>query len=599
MKPRAATIAALLILAGTCIRLWHFFANRSLFIDEARLALNIGIRTPGELLQPLWLEQVAPVPFLLLVKGFVEIFGMHEMSLRLVSLLAGCALLPLMWRLASRLLQPPSALLALALVAFSPGMIRAANDAKPYSLDSCIAVGLLLLGLKVIDEAASERSIATAGCAAIIAVAFSFTGAMVASVVLLIAGVFAARQGNGRRIAIVGAGTVVTLAMLAIPYFTLYRVVGDSLYMREFWAESFLTGHLGHDVLLAVAFVWGWIGGNIDPLTRDTSIQSGLRISTILVLLVSLIGLWQLVRSKGWYVSTLLAGPIIIFVTLNALRAYPSVFRLELFAVPVVAILVSRGLVMSSDSLCKRVMLWFSAIPVGCVLGVMLASSLIPRLWPYFWQELSRVVLSVPESARLVYVNAGGAPGWAYYTTDWTKPDIPRLRWLLPSISAKGPAFENATTLAPPAAIETLRREGSKRVELVGSRTGVSIRPYDSVRSKPLHGWAEGEAERLLREGSPDAWLVFANNRWVENAFIGELEMRGAVVQSTVSAKGAAVLHVKFESNTTQSHRSERAKVRRDGQQSAHEAWDESCRHQRGRCCRQVGATTFRTEHEP
>ena len=108
---------ALIIGLGIAIRLWHLLANRSLYIDEARLALNIGSRSFSQLATPLDLEQIAPVPFLWAVKGTTLLFGMGEVALRLVPFLAGVALLPVLWETFRRVAKRNVALLALLLAA--------------------------------------------------------------------------------------------------------------------------------------------------------------------------------------------------------------------------------------------------------------------------------------------------------------------------------------------------------------------------------------------------------------------------------------------------------------------------------------------------
>ena len=84
----------LLLALGAGLRIGLFLGNRSLWIDEARLALNILHKGPRELLGPLEAGQAAPPGFLLLVKASEQIFGGGEPALRLVPLLWGLASLP-------------------------------------------------------------------------------------------------------------------------------------------------------------------------------------------------------------------------------------------------------------------------------------------------------------------------------------------------------------------------------------------------------------------------------------------------------------------------------------------------------------------------
>ena len=53
------------------MRIAPFWLDRSLWLDEAKLALNVLERSPARLFQPLDYEQAAPVGFLLLEKSEV------------------------------------------------------------------------------------------------------------------------------------------------------------------------------------------------------------------------------------------------------------------------------------------------------------------------------------------------------------------------------------------------------------------------------------------------------------------------------------------------------------------------------------------------
>ena len=100
---------------GIVLRVAQYLSDRSLWLDEALLALNIIDRPPSELLGPLDFNQAAPPAFLLLERWVGEIFGYSELALRAIPLLAGIGSVVVFAWLARRLLTPVAALLAVLL----------------------------------------------------------------------------------------------------------------------------------------------------------------------------------------------------------------------------------------------------------------------------------------------------------------------------------------------------------------------------------------------------------------------------------------------------------------------------------------------------
>ena len=76
-----------IMVAGIVLSTVQYIYNRSLWLDEARLALNIITKNSLELLAPLEYKQVAPILFLQLEKVFSLLIPNSEYGLRLVPLL--------------------------------------------------------------------------------------------------------------------------------------------------------------------------------------------------------------------------------------------------------------------------------------------------------------------------------------------------------------------------------------------------------------------------------------------------------------------------------------------------------------------------------
>jgi predicted membrane-bound mannosyltransferase len=111
--------AGLLVLLGSFLRLRQYFINRSLWLDEAALALNLVQKSFVELASPLDYDQGAPIGFLWVQKVIITFLGAEELSLRIFPLICGLLSLLLFGWIASAFLDKRDMLIALALFAIA------------------------------------------------------------------------------------------------------------------------------------------------------------------------------------------------------------------------------------------------------------------------------------------------------------------------------------------------------------------------------------------------------------------------------------------------------------------------------------------------
>lgn len=131
-----------IVVAGLILRLYHYARNPVVWHDEAALIVNVLDKSFLEQLGPLSLH--TPVPPLVVwgEKCCVLLLGESPYVLRLLPLLASCLGLVLLTWLALRLLSQTSALWAILLAAFSDRLLWHCCEAKAYSFDVLVAVGL-------------------------------------------------------------------------------------------------------------------------------------------------------------------------------------------------------------------------------------------------------------------------------------------------------------------------------------------------------------------------------------------------------------------------------------------------------------------------
>jgi 4-amino-4-deoxy-L-arabinose transferase-like glycosyltransferase len=128
-----------LVIAGAVIRLWGLGA-KSLWADEgASWALAVEGAPTYE----------HPPLYLWLLGGSVSLCGTREWCLRLPSVAAGCALIPVVYLLGLRLARRREALIAGAAAAASPLLLMSSQEARMYSLASLLGAVLVLAFLEL------------------------------------------------------------------------------------------------------------------------------------------------------------------------------------------------------------------------------------------------------------------------------------------------------------------------------------------------------------------------------------------------------------------------------------------------------------------
>ena len=142
---RFKAIFIIILLIGSAIRLFHFINNRSLWMDEIYLCSSFAHMDYLELASNvLDYQQKAPIGFLWMVKLCTDLFGYHEMSLRLIPLIAGVVSLILFVDVGKFYLKPLPLLIAVGIFAFSPALAYHSVESKQYSTE-CLATILALL----------------------------------------------------------------------------------------------------------------------------------------------------------------------------------------------------------------------------------------------------------------------------------------------------------------------------------------------------------------------------------------------------------------------------------------------------------------------
>ena len=329
---RLWTIVAYTAVAVGCVlRLIRFLDNPALWIDEARLAINLMDKSFFDIFGPLEFTQSAPPGFLLVEKGAEMSLGDGEHSLRLFPLLAALASVLLFAYVARRLLMPATAALAIVLFAAGEPLLERAAEVKPYSVDVAVATLLVALAVWILD-APSGRSgvrVAVLGVLGVVVVWLSFPAIFTLSAALAAIGVHAWQIRSQR---LFTAATVVGGVGLAS--FAAVYVVASST-VQSISAAIFLGDDSESAVqqLDIVQDAWSMF---VITLGFDNGTHA-------LAALLACFGVIALLRRGSLDRLALLTVPALLAVAADLLDRYPLGGRFSLYLVPSLLVLVARG----------------------------------------------------------------------------------------------------------------------------------------------------------------------------------------------------------------------------------------------------------------
>jgi 4-amino-4-deoxy-L-arabinose transferase-like glycosyltransferase len=139
--------------AGILLRLFHYFYNRSLWMDEVYLSSSFLHFSYADLAtKVLDHDQKAPIGFLWMVKFTVDLFGKNEMALRTIPLCSGIVAVGLYARVTQHFLKPVASIIATLLFALAPALVYHSVEIKQYATECLATVVALYLFIRYKDQ---------------------------------------------------------------------------------------------------------------------------------------------------------------------------------------------------------------------------------------------------------------------------------------------------------------------------------------------------------------------------------------------------------------------------------------------------------------
>lgn len=397
---------------GIVIRLYHYLANRSLWLDEALLALGI-INTPfSQLIKPLYNGQAAPIGFLMVERIIINIFGSSEYALRLFPLLCGIVALLLFHIVASRYIRSKAVPIALLLFAFCPPLIYYSSEVKQYSTDVAIALLLYVVATSIYDrERLTTLHILLFGVTGAIAIWFSHPSLFILIAIIIILAYSSLR----RREYVKFRSISIISSMWALSFIASYFVSLQELTTRQdllnAWSDAFMP--LPPSSISDV----GWFISTFFGIFKDTA---GLYLSGLAALsfLAGCISMYS--EKKKTFL--LLISPILLALLASGFHKYPFSGRLLLFIVPVVLLLVAEGAELIRSKISSHNTTVLGIIFIGLLLLYPMVNTSYRLLEPHYKEEIKPVIEYVRENQQdgdVLYIYYGAAPAFEYYSAKY------------------------------------------------------------------------------------------------------------------------------------------------------------------------------------
>ncbi|MEB3211616.1 MAG: glycosyltransferase family 39 protein [Leptolyngbyaceae bacterium] len=330
------TLSIVLIGIGILLRVMQFASGRSLWADEAKLALNILDRSYLELTQVLDYDQVAPIGFLWVEKLATQLLSNAEVALRIFPFAASIASLVLICQIARRYLHPVGVPIAIALFALHAREIYYSSEIKQYSSDVMVAL-LLVAVIYSPSPLLTRRQIWLFSGVGAIAVWLShpsiFILASLALTQILSQIIRTIRDKKafqlGAWVPVYGAWAV---SFLAFYFLSVSENSGNDTLLTS-WASrrAFPAGFPDLDWLFYSLKRLFW-----KPLDFPKPFFDKVAIAACLA------GIVSLARRKGEAVGLLLL-PLVMTLVAAYLHKYPFYSRVILFLIPFMALLMAQG----------------------------------------------------------------------------------------------------------------------------------------------------------------------------------------------------------------------------------------------------------------
>lgn len=413
-----------IIVVGVFLRLRQYLVNRSFWVDEASLALNIVNRTFSELTLPLDYDQGAPLGFLFIEKILILVFGNHDYILRLFPLFSGLLATYFIYKVASKHLGGFGMIAAL-LFSISNLMIYYSSELKQYSSDVMMALVLIYFSLQCFAPESRLRDTLILGFVGIASIWISHPAIFILPVIgfLLIVDK-ASKKEYGSIRWILGIGAVWIFTFLFIYFISLRHLIGNEN-LQGYWDNNFAPlmpwEHIGWYKNILISILPN-INPSFLPKLIPTFNQSYLINFCLVVIFIG--GISFLLRNLN--LAFILTAPLAIAFIASALHYYPITDRFLYFWFPSLLLIIAEGLRRIYEIISTRLNLKLAQFVYAFIAFVILwtpiTSAFYNFLNPPMGEDIKPVLAYLQKNVQnddIVYVHNGSITPFLYYADSY------------------------------------------------------------------------------------------------------------------------------------------------------------------------------------
>jgi len=325
-----------ILVIGLYLRFYQYFMGRSLWEDEAHLALNFINRDFAGILKPLDNIQAAPPLFLLSVKMFTALFGCGAKALRALPFIFSILTLPLFYYIILDFTKNRIvALTGFLIFSVNLAVIYFSSELKTYGIDVAMYLVLVWLMVSQNKTVAARRNLLLAIAGSVFALYSNITFIML----FCIGCVMLAGWIKNKKIVRTEMGVLLAWAVVYIAYYFAslyhhpYQSIQVTLYAFAFPPKDIFSKQF-YD------FIHSGINETAFSLLLYVSPAYGFGWVLLLIFITAIV---SLLRRKKYILLWFALAPLLIHFALSYLRVYPFWYRFTLYLMPGLMLLMAWG----------------------------------------------------------------------------------------------------------------------------------------------------------------------------------------------------------------------------------------------------------------